>query len=77
MSLLGNRGDDWVGDPSPRLPPVDGAFNKSFLLFPGKLRGIRTPEIGFYLFLACLWRCGQRYAQETSRMSPSLPGHAL
>lgn len=77
MSLLGNRGDDWVGDPCPRLLPMEAAFKNSFLLFPGKLWGIRTPETGFYLFLACLWRCVRRYTQETSSMSPSLPGHAL
>lgn len=62
----------WLGTHLPGYFPADAAFKNSFLLLPGKLWGIRTPEIGFYLFLACLWSYVQGSPQEATSATQTL-----
>lgn len=52
-----------LGTHLPASCPQMLLFKNSFLLLPGKLWGMRAPEIGFYLFLACPWSCVHRSPQ--------------
>lgn len=54
MPPSAQKGEDCDGNSSPRLLPADAAFKNSFLLFPVKLRGTRTPEMGINLSVAYL-----------------------